>query len=440
MDLQPGGADHLDAASFDAGLTFQCKSAKGMSITTGAGKDVIDVQWSAKDNVISTGAGDDTVITGDNLAAANLLNGGAGTDTLGMTSAAAIAASALTGTASTDLQALFSNFEVLSLADSLGTGTIDMAKLDGMNSLVLNGHDGATVNGLTSGATIEETFFANFYMTVNMTGAGTGAADVLNLKMTSSYDIREMVAAAGVETINVVTTDTDTTAHTNALYLDVANATSVIISGNTGVNVFSLANNFMITNFDASGISGAAADASVLGVTFASDNATDTATVTIKGGSGNDDLTGFFAMDVITGGLGDDYLFGMGGKDTLNGGDGADTLFGGVAADMMTGGAGKDIFQYGATATDSNGVNTDTVTDFVSGTDKIDTATTVTYVGGANGYGAVLTSLTGVAYQGVLDTSTSTLFIDVDGNKILDTADMVINLTGVTTLAATDFM
>ena len=64
----------------------------------------------------------------------------------------------------------------------------------------------------------------------------------------------------------------------------------------------------------------------------------------------------------------------------------------------------------------------------------------VIYVGGANGYGAVLTSLTGVAYQGVLDTSTSTLYIDVDGNATLDNADIVIQLTGVTALAQADFI
>ena len=107
-----------------------------MTITTGAGKDVIDLSVSTKNNTVSTGAGDDMVKMGDNLATGDLLDGGAGTDTLGMNSAAAVAASLLTGTASTGFQALFSNFETLGLADYL-VGAIDMAKLDGMQNLSL---------------------------------------------------------------------------------------------------------------------------------------------------------------------------------------------------------------------------------------------------------------------------------------------------------------
>ena len=95
------------------------------------------------------------VLMGDNLATGDLLDGGADTDTLGMNSATAVAASVLTGTASTDFQALFSNFETLGLADYL-VGAIDMAKLDGMQNLSLNGHGLASVAGLTSGATITE--------------------------------------------------------------------------------------------------------------------------------------------------------------------------------------------------------------------------------------------------------------------------------------------
>ena len=122
----------IDAADFDAGLTFSANglSAKDMTITTGAGKDEIDLSLSTHNNTVSTGAGDDLVKMGDNLAAGDLLDGGAGTDALGMTSAAAVAASLLTG------KALFSNFETLGLVDYL-VGAIDIAKLDGMQNLFL---------------------------------------------------------------------------------------------------------------------------------------------------------------------------------------------------------------------------------------------------------------------------------------------------------------
>ena len=164
----------LDAASFDAGLTFGNRSAKDMTITTGAGKDVIDVTSSTQKNIISTGAGDDTVLTGGNLTTGDLLDGGAGTDTLSMTSAAAVAASALTGMASTNFQALFSNFEAISLMDYL-TGNIDMAKLDGINYLVLAGNGGTTtIAGLTTGATIENTASDSWWTTVEHDGCCYG--------------------------------------------------------------------------------------------------------------------------------------------------------------------------------------------------------------------------------------------------------------------------
>ena len=53
-----------------------------------------------------------------------------------------------------------------------------MAKLDGMQNLVLNGHGAAIINGLTSGATIDEVGSNGYqtWMTVNM-----GTAAVLNV-------------------------------------------------------------------------------------------------------------------------------------------------------------------------------------------------------------------------------------------------------------------
>ena len=406
----------IDAADFDAGLTFSANglSAKDMTITTGAGKDEIDLSLSTHNNTVSTGAGDDVVKMGDNLAAGDLLDGGAGTDALSMTSAAAVAASLLTG------KALFSNFETLGLVDYL-IGAVDMAKLDGMQNLsLMNSHGLASVAGLTSGANITETGNAQDYLTANI--AGTGTTDTLNVNLKSADAIQEKIALTGVETLNIVSTDTDTSSHTNWFYYDTPNATSITVSGNAGV-LFNSANvdsGAKLTSFDASGVSGAAADAATVCILFfMSDNGTTTATVNITGSSGNDTLLGNAAMDVITGGAGNDVLASQEGNDTLNGGAGDDILQGGAGKDLLTGGDGKDTFQYTVPATHSNGTNVDTITDFVSGTDKIVTFPTVIYVGGANGYGAVLTSLTGVAYQGVLDTSTSTLYIDVNGELFL---------------------
>lgn len=76
--------------------------------------------------------------------------------------------------------------------------------------------------------------------------------------------------------------------------------------------------------------------------------------------------------NILIGNSGDNILSGGPGIDTLIGGDGNDTLIGGPRADILTGGAGADIFSYTAAVYHSNAANRDTITDFVSGIDKID--------------------------------------------------------------------
>ena len=79
----------------------------------------------------------------------------------------------------------------------------------------------------------------------------------------------------------------------------------------------------------------------------------------LDGGAGNDTLYGGpgGGDDVMAGGLGNDRLFG---------GQGDDTLIGGPGDDRLAGGPGNDVFVFGP------GDQTDTVTDFSSGTDKVD--------------------------------------------------------------------
>ena len=79
----------------------------------------------------------------------------------------------------------------------------------------------------------------------------------------------------------------------------------------------------------------------------------------LDGGQGNDTLYGGpgGGDDMMSGGLGNDRLFG---------GQGNDTLIGGPGDDSLSGGTGNDVFVFGP------GDGADTVTDFSSGTDKID--------------------------------------------------------------------
>src|SRR5215471_10263262 len=65
------------------------------------------------------------------------------------------------------------------------------------------------------------------------------------------------------------------------------------------------------------------------------------------GGSAGDKLTGNHSDNLLVGNGGDDQLMGLKGADTLIGGDGADTLLGQEGDDDLTGGAGDDCMAGG---------------------------------------------------------------------------------------------
>ncbi len=122
-----------------------------------------------------------------------------------------------------------------------------------------------------------------------------------------------------------------------------------------------------------------------LGITVTTSSATGTGIGTdtlnkiskVLGGSGDDNITGGGAANVIYGNDGDDTFFGGGGNDKLFGGSGADTFFGGTGNDKMFGGAGRDTADYsddtlGITATAKQ------VTGAGVGTDKLNKIENVT--------------------------------------------------------------
>ena len=80
-------------------------------------------------------------------------------------------------------------------------------------------------------------------------------------------------------------------------------------------------------------------------------------------------IVGTADNNTLIAGAGADSISGLAGNDELNGGEGDDTLVGGLGDDRLTGGEGQDRFVFESESKD--GGNLDTVTDFVSGIDKI---------------------------------------------------------------------
>lgn len=149
------------------------------------------------------------------------------------------------------------------------------------------------------------------------------------------------------------------------------------------------------------------------------------------GGSGSDSLVGNGTANRLTGNAGNDVLNGAGGKDILSGGAGQDKL---------SGGAGADVFNFDRAVHSGASAETgDVISDFVRGQDVIDltgidadadTASNqaFSYIGSAD-FSANATGELRLQ-DGVLYGST-----DADAE-----AEFAIELTGVTELAAADFL
>jgi Ca2+-binding RTX toxin-like protein len=169
-----------------------------------------------------------------------------------------------------------------------------------------------------------------------------------------------------------------------------------------------------------------------------------TTTAQATGGAGNDTLSGMENLsgsafgDTLTGDSGINILSGLAGNDTLNGGAGSDTLIGGAGNDTLTGGNGADrfVFNFAPNAT----TNKDTITDFTSGTDKIQLSKAVlTALGSTLGALATGQFWSGagviVGHDGddriVYNTTTGALYYDADGSG--SGAAVQIALLGATT-------
>jgi Ca2+-binding RTX toxin-like protein len=88
--------------------------------------------------------------------------------------------------------------------------------------------------------------------------------------------------------------------------------------------------------------------------------------VTLRGGVGNDNLTGTSLADTLIGGDNNDILVGGAGDDTIDAGNANDTLDGGAGDDQLIGGNGIDSYRY----TGSGSLGSDTLVE--SPTDNFD--------------------------------------------------------------------
>lgn len=180
----------------------------------------------------------------------------------------------------------------LTTVDGTAAGTLGAAGLIILQNLDSNGT--LEITGAGNGGTHE----------VRIIDSGLNTNDVLNLELTNGGGgplAFGTVLVANTETLNILTKDTGTAGNTaatqDAVILNATGATSIVVSGNNGLDL-SGSNLINVTSFNASGVVGNGTNdtQASLGVTFTGQSASG---ISIFGGAGADFLGGGAGNDTI---------------------------------------------------------------------------------------------------------------------------------------------
>ena len=375
--LNVSGAGDLTINAVDASLTT-------INASAATGKTSIDASLTTGNVAYTGGTGNDTIKFGaTQLTAADVLDGGAGIDTL----------SILDTTAPYAVINAAKNFEVLGLGAAV---TVDASQLTSLKAFSLDANAAQTISNMATGSTVAVT--ADHATAITL-GGNTGVQD---LGLT--------IGAAGKAG---VTAGTITVAQNTI-------ALSSLGDGLTGNVIDKLGN----------------ADNSVITVTGNNN-------LTITDALAGTAIGSKVDASALTGKL---SVIGSAKNDILIGGSNDDTLGGGVGVNTLTGGAGKDTFvitdsAYGATK------DVTTITDFVKGTDKLalnKAGSVVTLNKVAVTATTLDDALTAIALQATAETVAAwgvfggnTYVVAGDAIAGLSAKDVVIKLAGTVDLGTT---
>jgi len=143
----------------------------------------------------------------------------------------------------------------------------------------------------------------------------------------------------------------------------------------------------------------------------------------------------------IVGSLGADTLTGLAGDDTIQGIGGSDLISGGLGNDLLTGGAAADYFVFDTAPSNSN---TDIITDFEVGLDKIRLSKSTFKISSSLKFSdqfVVGTQALDKYDRIIYDSAANKLYYDADGTgKIAPVQFAEVSTVGVTKLTSTDFV
>ena len=497
FDVAAGTADYVNVSTADAGVTVNGGGGKQIVI----GSNFVDtIDGKSGDDEIYGGAGDDTITggsgadklygdtaaptlttiafvggeaqtsintkfavtaTGGGVTYRQTSQGGVSTrgygvnnpNDVGVQGTRGIDGDGANGNPTETLIVRFADTDLAAVSASLTLG---------VNKNANNGNDYIVeaFYGITSLGSVTGGFGAsgaNYLQTVNLNFGGQlfDKVTIRNAQLTTTDAF--VLSAASFQTVDETTIGNDTfriqngEVNTGDLFDGgLGNSDKILnVGGAIGLTQFGVAGiNYASTIFAA--FAGAPTAA---GATYKNVEIFDGNNGTITGSNNGFDILDFSGFQTATK-LGTiNTLNATGGADyvnvstadadvTVNGGGGtqiivgsayADTLTGGAGIDNLTGGAGNDWFRYNAT-----NEGTDTITDFVSGTDKFlfeDTAFSNTAIFTSNATGTA----SGTNAQFIYNTITGALSYDSNGT-LGGGSNSIAFLTGNPTLVGTDVL
>ena len=213
--------------------------AVGTTYTGGTGVDTIS--FGAQTAASTLGDGNDVAyFTGAALGAGGSVDLGDGTDEVGLT-----AANAITASLTEAFETAVTNYEALTMTATAGAGTINMANLNSVTAIEFSGAVGhATVlSNLEDNTTV--TFKAAATAGTTHTLATTTGSQTHNLVFSNAATSAFNYTVAGVETINITSTDLNGSCGPDSDYtatLVGTSATTVTVTGNAGLNLTNTGN------------------------------------------------------------------------------------------------------------------------------------------------------------------------------------------------------
>jgi Ca2+-binding RTX toxin-like protein len=420
------------------------------------GKSAINATGNTLDNTITGNTGANII---DGRAGNDSLNGGAGNDVYIISTPSDHTVAEIQDTSGTA--------DVIRFISTTDNDTLTIFAGDtGIEQVVISNAAGVTTG--TNALNIDASLAANKLTIVGNAGSN---------RITSSLFADTMIGGLGNDTyvinnINDLITEAATAGsgidivQASVSYNLVANVENLTLTGASAINATGNASANTLTGNDAANILNgmAGADHMIGGLgndTYIVDNVNDLITENADEGIDvvqasvnfslasianveNLTLTGKSAINA-TGNTLDNTISGNTGANIINGSDGNDILFGGLGNDTLTGGAGTDHFVFN-TALNAKS-NKDSITDFLSGTDKIYLENAVmTALGLTTGSlttDQFFSSSTAVKGNDLTDriiynTTTGALYYDADGSG-KGNAVQFATLVGVATLTVDDF-